>query len=223
MFTSLLGQERVKKILTGLVSTKRIANSYIFAGPEQCGKTTAARLLIAALGVIASVDRYEVTTETSIKIDQIRELKKYVQFGPHESPYLAVIVQKADTMSTDAANSLLKLLEEPPPNVFFLLETQSLDQLLPTIRSRSQLVQFEPLLPKDVAQLLSQKYPEKQDEVVYAAKLAGGLLPQAELVLHNLEYVRTLTSAVDRTMDFVAITTFPLNGSSASPTNSSLV
>lgn len=205
MFAEVLGQERVKLILQGLVTTKRIANSYIFAGPPQCGKTTCARKLIQALGVQATVDHYEVDAERSIKIEQIRELKQYVQYGPHESPYLAVIVQKAETMSADAANSFLKLLEEPPPNVFFILETNSIEQLLPTIRSRSQLVQFDPLLPGQVEQILAARYPEQTEAVAYAARLAGGLLPQAELVLQNLDYVKTLTEALSRPLGFVDI------------------
>lgn len=206
MFSTVLGQARVKLILQGLVSTRRVANSYIFAGPAQCGKTTLAKSFIQALGITATVDRYELVAERAIKIEQVRELKHYVQYGPHESPYLAVIVQNAETMSTDAANSFLKLLEEPPDKVFFILETNSMEQLLPTIRSRSQVVQFDPLLPEHVAQLLALKYPDKVDEAAYAAKLAGGLLPQAELILNNSDYVRTLTGALDRPLDFVSLT-----------------
>jgi DNA polymerase III subunit delta' len=206
VFTLVLGQERVKQILQGLVTTRRIANSYIFAGPEQCGKTTMARQFIEVLGVTASVDHYEVVAEKSLKIEQIRDLKQYVQYGPHESPYLAVIVQNAETMKIEAANCFLKLLEEPPPNVFFILETNNIDQLLPTIRSRSQLIQFDQLSTQHIAQLLCRKYPEHADEAAYAAKFSGGLLAQAELVLHNLEYVRLLTGALERPLDFVTIT-----------------
>ena len=148
---------RVKEILKGIAQTEHVANGYVFVGAPGCGKTTAAIDFFKYLNCenpgetfcgtcskckhIASgqaSDLYQVIPERSIKIEQIRELKKYVQYGPSEMKYLLVIVQHVDLMTTEAANSFLKLLEEPPERVFFILETSQVDAVIKTILSRCQ-------------------------------------------------------------------------------------
>ncbi len=79
-----------------------------------------------------------VTSDKSISIDAIRDLKTNVRFGPTEAPYLIATIDPADRMTPEAGNALLKILEEPPANVIFLLVTTYPDLLLPTIHSRCQ-------------------------------------------------------------------------------------
>ena len=145
--TDLAEQKRAVGILNGIAATGRVANGYIFAGAPKCGKTAAARNFFAQLNKTdktKSVDFYELTTDkTQISIEQIRELKQFVQYGPRELTWLVVVIQQAEKLSAASGNAFLKLLEEPPDGVVFILETFSPEALLPTIISRCQTITFE--------------------------------------------------------------------------------
>ncbi|GBR75723.1 DNA polymerase III subunit delta [Candidatus Termititenax persephonae] len=140
-------QQRARGILDGIVRTGRVANGYIFAGAPGCGKTAAARDFFQKLtrtDKIKSVDFYELTTDKAqIAIEQVRALKQFVQYGPRELAYLLVVIQNAEKFSAASGNAFLKLLEEPPDGVVFILETFSPEALLPTIVSRCQLITFD--------------------------------------------------------------------------------
>ncbi len=216
VFQTLLAQEQVKKVLQGIGNTERIAGGYIFAGPEQCGKTTAAIEFIKLLNCtgetkpchscpsclkIASgsaVDFYQMPIENTIKIEQIRELKKQVQYGPYDSKFLAILIPQADKFTIEAANSFLKLLEEPPANVFFILETARIDAIPRTILSRCQVVNFSQLTSPALLTILETKHPEAGALVKEALRLSGGLLAPAELYLNEkTEIVSFLTNLED--------------------------
>jgi DNA polymerase III gamma/tau subunit len=150
MTTVAVPQKRARGILDGIVSTGRIANAYIFAGPPRSGKTAAAREFFQKLnrtGSASVVDFYELNAEKSvISVEQIRSLQKYVQYGPYSLPYLVVLLRQAEKLSGAngvSGNAFLKLLEEPPDGVVFILETANPDELLPTIRSRCQTIVFD--------------------------------------------------------------------------------
>ncbi|GBR73601.1 DNA polymerase III subunit delta [Candidatus Termititenax aidoneus] len=150
MTETLVSQKRVRGILNGIVNTGRVANAYIFAGPPRSGKTAAAREFFQKLNKTDSaraVDFYELNAgKTVISVEQIRDLQKYVQYGPHVLPYLVVLLQQAEKLSGAngvSGNAFLKLLEEPPDGVVFILETANPDELLPTIRSRCQTIVFD--------------------------------------------------------------------------------
>ena len=150
MTTAVVWQKRARGLLDGIVNTGRVANAYIFAGPPRSGKTTAAREFFQKLNrteSVSAVDFYELNAEKSvISVEQIRDLQKYVQYGPHTLPYLVVLLQQAEKLSGAngvSGNAFLKLLEEPPDGVVFILATASPDELLPTIRSRCQTIVFD--------------------------------------------------------------------------------
>lgn len=81
----------------------------------------------------------------SIKVDQIRALQSELTKSGFESAKKVVIIHQAEKMNMNSANSLLKFLEEPPANFMIILETQSLGKILPTIRSRCQIIHFQAL------------------------------------------------------------------------------
>jgi DNA polymerase III gamma/tau subunit len=150
MTATVVSQKRALGILNGIASTGRVANAYIFAGPPRSGKTAAAREFFQKLNKTNSahvVDFYELNAEKNvISVEQIRDLQKYVQYGPHVLPYLVVLLQQAEKLSGAngvSGNALVKLLEEPPDGVVFMLETANPDELLPTIRSRCQTIVFD--------------------------------------------------------------------------------
>lgn len=198
---NLIGQERVKKVLQGIYKTGNIANGYIFAGPEKCGKTTAAREFVNLINnqTINPVDFYELNFQNSIKIEQIRELKKYVQYGPYESKFLTVIIPQADKMTMEAANSFLKLLEEPPAGVFFILETAFLNQVPKTILSRCQTIYFSQLNQVSLSKIILSKYPDiAPAELKNITLLSGGMLPLAEIFIQEKEIINNLINNLDQ-------------------------
>ncbi|MCI5142287.1 MAG: AAA family ATPase, partial [Candidatus Electrothrix sp. ATG1] len=136
-FSSIIGQAKAINLLTRALHTNRLAHGYLFLGPEGVGKTTTAQALAASLfcqttqanspcghcgGCIkfASANHPDLLTirpeGARIKIQQIRELKKSLSFPPFEAGLRIIIIEDAQTMGREAGNSLLKILEEPPPN-----------------------------------------------------------------------------------------------------------
>ncbi|MDR1998019.1 MAG: hypothetical protein LBQ83_06825 [Candidatus Margulisbacteria bacterium] len=167
-------QKRAVSILQGIVRTGRVANAYLFVGPPMSGKTAAAREFFRGLNKldrIQTVDYFELAAEKSaIAIEQIRALKSFVQYGPHEQQYLLVVVQKAEKLSLEAANAFLKLLEEPPDGVVFILETVSREALPATIVSRCQAIQFDQLPDAAVRSLLADN-PDAEEITALSAGL----------------------------------------------------
>jgi DNA polymerase III delta prime subunit len=135
-------ESRVSKILDGTAKSDRVAGAYLFLGPPGVGKKAAAEAFSDRLKC-AKQDKFAVApTGTTLKIDQIRELKTWVRYGPSASRYLTVIVEGADTMTIEAAGAFLKTLEEPAPGVVFLLLAEREDKLPATILSRCQKIMF---------------------------------------------------------------------------------
>jgi hypothetical protein len=163
--TSLIGP-RPSALLSGIVSGGHVSNGYVFYGPDATYTRLGAKVFGQLLFCMAlSVDEgqlvpcgacvacdtlhsdgfvnfYEVSAEKSISIDRIRDLHRFVQFGPHQHTRMCVVIYDAHTMSVEASNAFLKTLEEPPSGVTFVLTTFHPSRLLPTILSRCQMVEF---------------------------------------------------------------------------------
>jgi DNA polymerase III gamma/tau subunit len=137
-----------------------------------------------------------------IKIDQIRQLKKDVAFGPLESRHKVVIINPADAMTTEAANSFLKLLEEPIEGVVLLLVTSMLSGILPTIRSRAQQVPFGLLSPQELALVIQRTAGLAPDKAMTLAENSGGMVDEALLLNDPLvsECVNTLDTGSFRSL-----------------------
>lgn len=111
-------------------------------------------------------------SQSIIRIDQIRELEAFVFVGSHRAGNRVVLITEADTMNPPAANALLKILEEPPASVYFILVSSRTKSLLPTIRSRCRAIHFGPPAAAAAAAWLSASGLEKQ--AVRYLDLAGG-------------------------------------------------
>lgn len=92
--------------------------------------------------------------KTVLTVDEVRRINRFLSLTSHDGSYRVVIVDPADDMNTNAANALLKNLEEPPAKTLFVLIAHSLGNLLPTIRSRCQTIRFSPLDDASVADIL---------------------------------------------------------------------
>ncbi len=168
------GQEQAGRMLLSALRTGRSSHAYIFAGPAGTGKRQAAKRFAQAL--LCSVQGEDSCGEclncrkvehgnhpnliaiepegTSVKIDQIRELQRQFAYRTDTNHRQIYIIHQADRMTTQAANSLLKFLEEPQAGITAILVTDSGQAILPTIRSRAQWITFHALSPDDMAKTL---------------------------------------------------------------------
>jgi DNA polymerase III subunit gamma/tau len=164
-FADLVGQTHVTDTLKNAILNNRVAHAYIFSGARGVGKTTAARILAKALNCVhgptpdpcgvcdsckeiaagTSLDVIEIDAASNRGIDQIRELREMVRYAPAAARHKVVILDEAHMLTGDASNALLKTLEEPPDRVIFVMATTQPEDLVDTIRSRSQHFHFRAL------------------------------------------------------------------------------
>jgi DNA polymerase III subunit gamma/tau len=164
-FSDLVGQGHVTDTLANAIRNDRVAHAYIFSGARGVGKTTAARILAKALNCAkgptaepcgecdsckeiaagGSLDVIEIDAASNRGIDQIRELREMVRYAPAGSRNKVVILDEAHMLTGEASNALLKTLEEPPDRVIFVMATTEPENLVDTIRSRSQHFHFRAL------------------------------------------------------------------------------
>ena len=111
-----------------------------------------------------------------IRICQVRRLKRLASRAPYEGRFRVVIIDPADALNTEAANALLKTLEEPPSSLVLLLITSREESLLPTVRSRCRLVPFSAMPAAAVAKALQETWEVPPDDAASLARLSGGRL-----------------------------------------------
>lgn len=165
---------RQKKILDGILGHGRIANGYLFHGSSADVLAEATGYFTRALGCgVGSVFVCDPET-ASIGVDSVRQIQDWVKFGPSGSGYLVVQVVRIERFTMEAANAFLKTLEEPLPRVCFLLTTCQLFRILPTIRSRCQLLDFpgNTPVPEDVVSYWDLLQMPLFDRLVLSEKLS---------------------------------------------------
>ena len=139
----------------------------------------------------------------SITVDQIRGLQQSLTTRPGLSNRRAIIIDAADDLERGGANALLKSLEEPPVGTFFFLISHASDRLLPTIRSRCQILRFEALDDADMAHILQRAAPEvSADELQTLIRLGNGTPGQAlDFLGLDLKEIEDAMTAIVRTGD----------------------
>ncbi|HTP57223.1 MAG TPA: AAA family ATPase [Candidatus Paceibacterota bacterium] len=176
---SAIGHEDVKRYLERLVMTGRFGHAYLFTGPEGIGKRMVAedvaRLLIPQGDELditrLSPERDEDGRLHDIPIGAVRDMKRWVVLRP--VGFKVVIIDDADRLGGEAANTLLKVLEEPPLYAKFLLITGRLGAVLPTIASRCERVDFRPLDEAQMKTALAGLKLDADDRALLAAVAAG--------------------------------------------------
>src|ERR1700736_1193198 len=190
-FSDLVGQEHVTETLANAIKNDRVAHAYIFSGARGVGKTTAARILAKALNCVhgptatpcgecdscreiaagTSLDVIEIDAASNRGIDQIRELREMVRYAPASSRSKVVILDEAHMLTGEASNALLKTLEEPPDRVIFVMATTQPEDLVDTIRSRSQHFHFRALTFGEITARL-EEIAQKENLKIDAGALA---------------------------------------------------
>jgi DNA polymerase III subunit delta' len=183
----------VRRALVRAVRTQQLPPAYVFVGPAGVGKRTTAFALAKALNCVApngdACDRCAVCLRIdrqlhpdvhlvepqgqAIKIDQIRQLQEALTLHAYEARVKVAIVDDAGQLSIEGANSLLKTLEEPPPQTLFILLSQQLGNLPATLISRAQVVRFGLMAHDQMVTWLRQHRPDL-GEAELAARLSGG-------------------------------------------------
>ncbi len=199
MFKDIKGQSQAIKILQKEIATSSISGAYLFSGPAGVGKALTALTFAKALNCknekMDSCDecsscrkiehhnhpdvRIVAPENGSIKIEQIRDLKREISYKLYEGRKKVWIIEEADKFGLAAANSILKILEEPPPQTVLILISQTKEGLLPTILSRCEVIRFFPLPLQEIEKIIAKQLPQGSDKIHILAKLAQGRVEEA--------------------------------------------
>ncbi len=215
------GHEAAVELLDNSLRNDRLSHAYLFVGPAQVGKMTLAINLAQALncekddkpcGACSSCQRImglkhadvqviDLSGKTEVSIDQIRELERYASLKPFEGKSRVFIIDNADFMSSEAANCLLKTLEEPPPFVYMILLSTSEKAILSTILSRCQKLELRPIAISAIEGALIERYGTKPEDAHVLARLSSGCMGwavqtsvNADAILHRKELIETLVN-----------------------------
>ena len=206
-FNEIIGQERWKHILSHSIKNQRLSHAYLFLGPENTGKRHAAIIFAKSLLCrdfkedpcrkcpscikiqnLAHPDLLLIEPEKNIiAIETIRNTKKFVGFKPFEGDRKIIIINRADKMTKEAANSLLKTLEEPPQDTIIILLSPHSYALYPTIVSRCQKIVLNLLPPPLIKDFLIKEHsiePEKAEQI---SLISGGRIGKALYLKENLD------------------------------------
>ncbi|WP_195217720.1 DNA polymerase III subunit gamma/tau [Anaerococcus vaginalis] len=169
-FSDVLGQDRVVNVLKNQVKSGQISHAYLFAGERGCGKTTCAKIFAKAINCLnlidsspcgecencksieeeSTMDVVEMDAASNRRIDDIRNLKETVVYPPNNLKYKVYIIDEAHMITREAFNALLKIMEEPPSHLVFILATTEIEKIPKTILSRVQKFEFNKIGREDI-------------------------------------------------------------------------
>jgi DNA polymerase-3 subunit gamma/tau len=159
-----IGNNEIKTTLKGMFKKNDIPHSMLFHGPTGCGKTTLARIIANKLGCEEN-NIIEIDTAQFRGIDTIRDLRKNIQFTPLGGGIRVYIIDEVHKMTGDAQNAFLKMLEDTPNHIYFILCTTDPQSLLPTIKGRCSQFQVKELADDEMQDLLVKTAEEEGDSI----------------------------------------------------------
>ena len=215
MQNPIIGHQQIVEQLQRTVASDRVAGAYLFVGPTGVGKETVARYFAQLIfcqqdtqpptvcGTCLACRKVDsgnhpdlqfIRPEGSLlRIGQIRDLQKQIIYEPLEASRKVYILTDVERMNAEAENCLLKTLEEPPASSVLILLTSNVQALLPTTRSRCQILQFHPMPTQELAEVLTDRFSVALEQATPLAIAAGGAIGKA---LTQLEKGNTFTEEV---------------------------
>lgn len=238
-FEEVIGQNHITKTLANAIRYNQLSHAFIFCGPRGTGKTSTARILAKSINCEQGptpnacnqcqsciqisngtcLDVIEIDAASNRGIDEIRALRDKIHFSPATVRTKVYIIDEVHMLTTEAFNALLKILEEPPSHVIFVLATTEPNKVLPTIMSRCQRFDFNPISVDVIMRklrLVAQKEELEisEDALRLVARHAAGSLRDAEGALEQMasfsgkritvEDVQTVLGVVDVELLFEA-------------------
>ena len=231
-FDEVLGQDRVTNVLKNQVKTGKISHAYIFSGERGTGKTSCAKIFAKAINCLnpqdgspclrcenckaieeeATIDVVEMDAASNRRIDDIRNLKDNVIYPPNKLKYKVYIIDEAHMITREAFNALLKIMEEPPSHLVFILATTEIEKVPRTILSRVQKFEFNKIddsnIKTQIEKVLTDRNITMDDEAIeLIIKKANGAMRDALSILdqvvsfgdktYDLAKVQSLLGVVD--------------------------
>jgi len=145
----ILGHQRPLAIIDAYIEKSCFRGGFIFSGPEGIGKKTAAKIIAQKLNNSEKLEHPDLhiieNGQAQIKIDDIRSLIREASFRPYAGQMKIFIIDNAHKLNSEAANSLLKILEEPPLDTLIILITDKPQNIIQTVLSRCKVIKFSPL------------------------------------------------------------------------------
>lgn len=231
-FDQVLGQDRVTNVLKNQVKTGKISHAYIFSGERGTGKTSCAKIFAKAINCLnpkdgspclecencraieeeSTIDVVEMDAASNRRIDDIRSLKDNVIYPPNNLKYKVYIIDEAHMITREAFNALLKIMEEPPSHLVFILATTEIEKVPRTILSRVQKFEFNKIDDSNIKSQINQILTDREISIDNEAidliiKKANGAMRDALSILdqvvsygeksYDLSKVESLLGVVD--------------------------
>lgn len=214
-FKSVVGQDALTTTLKNAIATNKLAHAYLFCGPRGVGKTTCARIFAKTINCFEltseseacnicescvafnenrSYNIHEMDAASNNSVEDIRDLIDQVRIPPQIGKYKVYIIDEVHMLSTQAFNSFLKTLEEPPKHAIFILATTEKHKIIPTILSRCQVYDFNRINLTDIVDYLT--YVAKEENItveeealnIIAQKADGGMRDALSIFDQTVSY-----------------------------------
>lgn len=208
LFEDIIGQNNIVEALKNSLKNKTIANAYLFCGPRGTGKTSVARifakklncrnkdndhiektcLICNGINIGTFIDCIEIDGASNNSVEQIRDIKENCQYIPVVGIYKIYIIDEVHMLSKAAFNALLKVLEEPPRHVKFILATTEIQKIPLTVLSRCQIFKFDALSDKIIYNQLLKIIKKdniqiEQEAINILSRLSEGSMRDAQMML----------------------------------------
>ncbi len=207
-----VGQQHITSTLLNALKSGHTSHAYLFCGPRGTGKTSTGRILAKAVNCLtnkgkdepcnkchmcqaitegSALDVIEIDAASRTGVEDVRDLKDKINYAPAEASYKVYIIDEVHMLSTSASNALLKTIEEPPPQVIFVLATTEIHKVLSTVISRCQRYDFHRVSQEDIINkltdiCLSEGIKVASEALKLIARKSTGSLRDAENLLEQL-------------------------------------